>query len=116
MRYYGVDLLDLYRGKVSPRRVAALILGLPPGSSFHRMRGGSSFWSDEVTAIKQVGHRIESTIIAANGGHQRPKEPEPPPVGWRVDAMKRDARMAARLRRFQARQKARRSAAGTGGP
>lgn len=33
MRYYGVDLLDLWRGRLSLRRVAVLVDTLPPSSA-----------------------------------------------------------------------------------
>lgn len=92
----------------------ALIKGLPPGCAFHRARGGPAFWSDEVAAIKEMGHRLESTLIAVNGGKRFPKAPEPPPVGWQVEAAARKARMEAKIRRFQARTAARRLAEAKG--
>ena len=110
LHYYGGDLLDLWRGVLTPRRVLVLIKGLPPGSALHRARGGDAFWSDEVAAIKSMGHRLETTIIAVNGGNRFPKAPEPPPVGWQVDAARREARFAAKVARFKARTAARQQA------
>lgn len=105
LRHYGVNLLDLWRGRLTPRRLMVLIKGLPPGSALHRARGGPGFWSDEVTAIKEAGHRIEATLLSVNGSKRLPKAPEPPQEGWQVEAEKRQARLNAKVRRFQERQK-----------
>ena len=110
-RYYGLDLLDLYRGRLTPRKAMALIGGLPPGSAFHRARGGPAFWSDEVAAVKEMGHRVVSALIAVNGSRQSPKPPEPPPVGWRVEAEKQRLRLEAKILRHKARTAAQRQQA-----
>jgi hypothetical protein len=103
LRFYGVDLLGLYKGRITPRRVMALISGLPPGSALHRARGGPASWSDEVAAVKEVGYRLESTLISVNGGKQLPQRPEPPPVGWQIKEAEQEARLVARLARHKAR-------------
>lgn len=110
-RYYGLDLLDLYRGRLTPRKTMALIKGLPPGSALHRAHGGDAFWSDEVAAIKQMEHRLVTALIAVNGGKRFPKPPEPPPVGWQVEAEKRRMRLEAKIKRHKARTAAQRQQA-----
>ncbi len=105
LRYYGVDLLDLHRGTLSPRRVMVLVAGLPPGCGFHRLRGGPAAWSDEVTAIHQEGGALRRTLVDVMGGKPLPKAAEPPEVGWREKQAEADARQAARVRRLKARTK-----------
>lgn len=101
---------------MTPRRAAVLVSELPPGSALHRRRGGDAFWSDEVAAIKEVGHRVEATLIAVNGGKRIPKAPQPPQVGWQVEQERRRARFAAKVARFKARQEARQQQAGVTTP
>ena len=63
LRVYGVDLLDLWRGTLSPRRVCVLINGLPPGSAYGRARGGAGAWSEETAAALIGSWRVESAEI-----------------------------------------------------
>jgi hypothetical protein len=46
LRFYRVDLLDLYRGTLSPRRLGVLISALPAKSALVRaLNGGEPPWS-----------------------------------------------------------------------
>lgn len=47
MRYYGIDLLDFYRGDISPRRVGVLVKQLPPESALSRaLNDGQIPWGN----------------------------------------------------------------------
>lgn len=88
LRVYGVDLLDLWRGKLTPRRLLVLIHGLPTGSNLGLAMGGDAALSDEVTAIRMGVWQICCYIATAAGAKRRdlPKRPEPPEPGWRERA------------------------------
>lgn len=70
MAYRGIDLLDLWRGRLSPRRVAVLIRGLPPDSATARSMAGHG-WSqtDYILAdvFDAVQHNTWVTGVSASG-------------------------------------------------
>ena len=67
LRVYGVDLLDLWRGELTPRRLLVLIHGLPTGSNLGLAMGGDAALSDEVTAIRMGVWQICCYIATAAG-------------------------------------------------
>ena len=91
-RVYGVDLVDLYRGLITPRRVWVLISQLPPGSNLARAVGGNGYWSHEEVAIHEEGWALRSAIA----GKKLPP-PEPPEVGWRDKQREQQERFARKL-------------------
>ena len=97
-----MDLLDLYRGRLTPRRLLVLIRGLPPGSALGRAMGGDVALSDEVTATRMAAWQISCYIAAAVGAKQSdlPKPPEP---GWQAKAREAQERQDAKARRWLAR-------------
>lgn len=105
LRVYGVDLLDLYRGTLTPRRLLVLIRGLPPGSALGRAMGGDVALSDEVTAIRMAAWQICCYIASAVGAKQSdlPKPPQPPEPGWQQKAREAQERQDAKARRWLAR-------------
>ena len=102
---YGVDLLDLWRGRLTPRRLLVLIRGLPPGSALGRAMGGDVALSDEVTATRMAAWQICCYIASAVGAKKSdlPKPPQPPEPGWQQKARKAQERQAAKARRWLAR-------------
>ena len=100
-----MDLLDLYRGRLTPRRLLVLIRGLPPGSALGRAMGGDAALSDEVTATRMAAWQI-SCYVAMGAGAKRsdlPKPPEPPEPGWQAKAREAQERQDAKARRWLAR-------------
>lgn len=108
-----MDLLDLWRGTISGRRIAVLIAQLPPGSRIGRAVGGYAAWSDEVAATYQQGHRIMAAVLGAAGVKQGkiPKPIEPPKIGWQAEAREKQAKQAAKAQRWIERNKAREAGA-----
>lgn len=110
-RYYGVDLLDMWRGRVSMRRISVLVRGLPAGSGLHQLRGGDLAWSPAERAVRESGWMTRSTLIACLGGKgaRQPSPPSPPPEGWwekRQRAIAKEARKVERLRKKSAQAQA----------
>lgn len=91
-----MDLLDLWRGLLTPRRCLLLIEQLPPGSRLGRKIGGGSVWSDAVSAIHEEGYLIRAGVMAALGVSRSdiPGPVEPPEAGWQEKA--REAQEAER--------------------
>lgn len=99
--YYQVDLLDLYRGRMTPRRCWVLISQLPPGAAMYREMGGQAYFSHEENTLRAGFWQITSSLA----GKQLPA-PEVPEIGWRDKQRqveeKRDRRLAAHERRRKA--------------
>ncbi|MDY2669768.1 hypothetical protein [Schaalia hyovaginalis] len=105
LRVYGVDLLDLFRGRLTLRRLAVLVKGLPPGSQTGLLEGGPAALSNEASLIRDVGWRIECTILGAMGAKQSqmPPRPEPPEPGWQERAAEKQRKAEAKARAWLAR-------------
>ena len=77
-RVYGIDLLDVYRGSLSPRKLLVLIEHLPPGSALWNETGGDSAWTVQE-------HLIANMLDAINlnnwltAGDSKAKQPKPVP-------------------------------------
>lgn len=90
----GIDLLDLYRGRLSLRKVKVLIDHLPPGSAFWFAMTGC--WWTVGDRIAADGVDWLSTISWQTGGGDQSKRPDPYPRPWvekaQTDAVERNAR------------------------
>lgn len=101
-RFYTLDLLDLWRGRLGAQEAAALAVQLPPGAQVWREAGGPLAWSDEMHLLAEVEYGLailawQKTKAAQTGGN-RPKRIQPP-----KPAAERRARLAeleAKARRF----------------
>ncbi|MDK9644781.1 hypothetical protein FAM15346_001847 [Propionibacterium freudenreichii] len=92
---YGIDLRDLWRGRLSAARCWVLLAQLPPGSRIWRMLGGPMAWGMVERAVREEGWRLASQ----NAGKELPR-PEPPAPGWRDkqdDLRRREERRLARF-------------------
>lgn len=99
--YYGLDLRDLFTGKLSFRRAAVLTAGLPPGAGIRRLYGGESAWSDETTLIAQLVDLVANLSYQLAGGKgARPKPSRPPEEHHVEQEQARSERIAAKARRF----------------
>ena len=96
-----MDLLDLSRGTITPRRTAVLIRHLPAGAALWRETGGDLFWSDEVAATLNGAWRVTCAVLQAAGAKPRdlPPAPKPPEPGWREREQATVEDRAARRRR-----------------
>lgn len=97
---YGLDLSDLWRGRLTLRRVWVLISQLPAGSRFAREMGGPGFWSPTEAAIYATGWQLQSQLA----GKELPK-PEPPAPGWRHEQRQRAAQMERKAAALARRQR-----------
>ncbi|MFI1580009.1 hypothetical protein [Embleya sp. NPDC020630] len=95
LRYYRVDLLDLYRGEMSWRRLRVLIRYLPPESATARVLqprdAADEFWSapmDRRMGAWLINAARETTFatIVMNGDPRKVKKLKPPkPIGPDVE-------------------------------
>lgn len=95
----------MFRGRLTLRRVGVLVKGLPPGSAVGYCEGGASALSNEASLIRDVGWRLECTILAAAGAKQSqlPTRPEPPEPGWQEKAAEQQRKAEAKARAWLAR-------------
>lgn len=70
LRYYGVDLADLWRGELSLRRLSVLLNALPPDSAIAR-------WANTEAPGWDVQDFLLADIYAAITGQQHPARPDP---------------------------------------
>lgn len=67
--------------------------------------GGHAALSNEASLIRDVGWRLECSILAAAGAKQSqmPARPEPPEPGWREKAAENQRKAEAKARAWLAR-------------
>jgi hypothetical protein len=82
-RHYGVDLLDLYRGKLSIRKLLSLLSGLPRGSALHiATEGESATWgTNDYLMANAVDHLAAANWLFVQANSKKgAKNPRPDPV------------------------------------
>ena len=101
-RFYQVDLADMYRGRVSPRKIAVFAVNLPRGSAVGQHMGGASAVTDEVDALWSVEHALFLVAHAQGGGKgKEPARREYPPAAHEQQAKEQKA--LSRAERFMQR-------------
>jgi hypothetical protein len=79
-RFYQVDLVDMYRGRISVRKVAVLVLNLPRAAQTWIAYGGWSAVSGEVESAWLIEHALYAIAHGQAGGKgKRPEVREYPP-------------------------------------
>jgi hypothetical protein len=108
-RVYGIDLLDLYRGTLSPRKAMALAVNLPPGSAVWQADLHDNAWTPDQYVLADIADLTAGANWQRAGGKGTQPKPYPRPA----DARKkrdRDKALALKAARFKERQKASQSA------
>lgn len=84
-RYYGLDLVDIWRGKLSPRRAWQLAEYLPPDSALSASLGGvleHRSWTLEARLLAAIFNAIRiadyANIRVSGGKGSRPETINPP--------------------------------------
>lgn len=102
-----MDLVDLWRGRITFRRLATLTLRLPAGGQLWQATGGARAWSDTYAGLVATHHGLN--VLAwqqtedGQKGKNGPDPAEPPPFYTDVD--ERISTADANARKFEARQK-----------
>ena len=89
-RYYQVDLADMYRGRVSIRRVSVLASNLPRGGAVGVRLGGPAAITAEVEASWVVENTLTRIAHAQAGGKGKAPEMRDYPLGILEQAEKVD--------------------------
>lgn len=82
-RYYRIDLLDLYRGKLSVRKLLSLIWGLPHGSALHiALHGDEARWTpgDYLLASAVDLLQVSNWLFVQANSKKGVRTPFPEPV------------------------------------
>jgi hypothetical protein len=102
--YYGLDLRDVFTGKISLRRAAVLTNGLPPGAGVRRLFGGDGAWSDETRMLAGLVDQVVSLAHNLAGGKGARPKPTVPPEEHHVEREKSKVdKLAGKARRFMDR-------------
>lgn len=105
MRFYGVDLGDLWRGTLTPRRATVLMVNLPPGAALWRAMDVPAAWTlGEHMAASQVDALAVANWQRSKAGTEANKMPKPLPRPG-VDEAKTTTAMSGAAA-FRARQRA----------
>lgn len=88
-RYYGIDLIDLYRGTLSPRKASVLALYLPPGAAVWQEAGTDSAWDTTDYLLAEVVDTLKWANYQRAGGKGQKPEPLPRPAQLREIREKR---------------------------
>src|SRR5699024_275377 len=113
--YGGLDLVDLWRGRITARRLSVLTVHLPSGSRVCKATGGAPAWSDEVSTLMILDLRLRELFWAetedGQKGRNAPEIVSPPPFEDEVEeeGSKLDAK-AEKFRLMEERRAARRAA------
>lgn len=82
LRYYGLDIRDLFRGKLSPKRALALVEGLPTDSAYAvSIRGGPEFdgWDRGTYVLADVFDALMTlTYVTIKANSDKPKAVKEP--------------------------------------
>ena len=108
-RVYELDLLDLYRGRISPRKAALLALKLPAGSAVWQEMGGPLAWTsqDYFAAAQLHAQQVANWMQTKDGeeGRNAPEMLQHPP--YAKDRERETQKIVTQAEKFLARQKAR---------
>lgn len=102
--YYGLDLIDFYRGTLSPRRTAVLALNLPPGAAVWREYGGPLAWTQDNHLQAAEIYILQLANWQRTGKSGNKPKPLTPPDGANKAVKARD-RIEARAAAYLERQK-----------
>ncbi|WP_326792045.1 hypothetical protein OHA79_09595 [Streptomyces sp. NBC_00841] len=87
--FRGYDLLDMWRGKLSPRKVNVLVRGLPPDSATRMaMNGGEPLWgrADHILADLVDATNSNTWVVANREASKKERSPFPDPYPRPGDA------------------------------
>lgn len=102
-RYYSIDLVDLYRGHLTPRKAQTLAIRLPPGALTWQDVGTDAAWSTESHLLAQIVDTLNAANYQRAGGKGDKPKPLPRPTDLKEIQDKRE-RMLQRASKFKARQ------------
>jgi hypothetical protein len=80
-RYYGIDLADMYRGRLTPRKVAVLVQYLPRGAVLWQLVGGPGAITAEEEALWGVHYLQQARMYQAGGNKGAEPKPRDYPTG-----------------------------------
>lgn len=100
----GIDLVSMYRGDVSVRRVALLAASLPPSSRVSMVMQTDDMWSPTDYLIADLRDSVQNLIwVSANKGVEKSKQTEQPKPTLRpADFRKKEQQDDERLRKAKA--------------
>lgn len=103
-RYYGLDLLDIYRGTLSPRKVAALAANLPAGAATWQEMGVDAAWTAEEHMLALIADTLQAANWQRGGGKGKQPKPLPRPADMKKQNEAKNAAFE-QARAFKERQK-----------
>lgn len=108
---YNIDIVDLWRHRVTPRRLSVLTLQLPDGSRIWQATGGPKAWSDEVLTMMILDLRLRELFwTKTKDGQDGKNPPEIAPYPRHEDEVQAEADdLDAKAKKFQ-QMEARRAA------
>lgn len=77
-RYYGLDVLDLYRGRMSPHKAARLFGQLPPDGAVGRANAGEGYTITDHLILEMIDLLVGANWQRANQGRKKSEQTPPP--------------------------------------
>lgn len=105
--YHRVNLVDLYRGRISLRKVAAFAAQLPQGARVHVEESTDAAWTEEAHLIAELIDTERAAIWQRAGDNNKPKPkpfPRPPAAKAQRDQEKTLSSQAQLFRERQQRR------------
>jgi hypothetical protein len=81
LQHHGIDLYDVFRGRISPRRILWLVGQLPPDSAFGAsVRGGHEYraWTPELHLLAGIANLLNAANRQRAGKKTREPLVKPP--------------------------------------
>lgn len=100
--YYRLDLVDMYRGILSVRKISVLVMNLPRGAQTWVAVGGAGAITAETDALWMVEHALYKIHHAQNGGKGQTPERRPYPPGA-LEAQAKAAKATRQAEAFRAK-------------
>ena len=110
LAFRGFDLLDMWRGTLSPRKVEVLIRGLPPDSATRMaMNDGQPLWSRTDHILADLIDRVAALtwVVGNKDVAERNRTQYPDPYPRPGDQPKTSVVTAEKLREFRERTRKR---------
>lgn len=98
-----MDLLDLWRGTMTPRKAATLAMALPQGAAVWIAAGSDSAWSMESHMLAGITDALQGANWQRSDGKSPAPNPLPRP-GDEARAKSKTSAVASQAERFRARQ------------
>lgn len=86
--FNGLQLPDMYRGKITVRQVSICLKYMPRGANIWQYLGGRDAWTEEVENLVLLQHLTQGLIWQGGGSQGQPPKAPDYPKSWEEEQAK----------------------------